>query len=573
MSADPASFPPQQLSLDELPEALSETTFVVVDLETTGSRPQEAGITEIGAVKLRGADDVAEFATLVHPRHPIPPFITLLTGITEAMVSTAPPVEAVLPAFLEFARDHVLVAHNAAFDVGFLKAVCAQHGFDWPSPPILDTVSLARQLFPRSEVRNHKLGTLAQHLGLEQQPRHRALDDARATAGVLRAAMERAQGQGVTTLPELRSLSASPASAAQRRARSRVDLDGIPALPGVYVFEDAHGQALYIGKSANIRSRVASYFTGSEKRRHIRQMLDLAHRVRPIVCPTALEAEVRELRLIAEHTPHYNRRPRKPGQFVWLRIAPEREPSPSALRIERCANPVPAGTAGPAPACLGPFSSVREAELARAALRQALGSVALRPTSGPASTPRPQEPTTAELLEGAMHRDTEMVRTPLTRRIESLAAQQRYEEAGQVRDRLSAYLRGARRQQRLTALASCSHLVAARRTRPYGEPTAEEHRWELAVVRSGRLAASGVLPPEADPQAYLRATVATAETVSGGPGPTPAASATEMEAVLAWLEQPGTRLVELTGTWACPIDGAERYRDLTDWHRGEYPAQ
>jgi DNA polymerase-3 subunit epsilon len=90
---------------------------------------------------------------------PIPPFITVLTGITEAMLAPAPPIEAVLPTLLEFLRGAVLVAHNAAYDVGFLKAACARHGYAWPQPRVLDTAAVARRALTRDEVPNRKLGT------------------------------------------------------------------------------------------------------------------------------------------------------------------------------------------------------------------------------------------------------------------------------------------------------------------------------------------------------------------------------------------------------------------------------
>jgi len=118
----------EQLSLDALDEPLSSTTFVVVDLETTGGASATDAITEIGAVKVRSGEVLGEFATLVDPRTAIAPFVSVLTGITDQMVAQAPSIDSVLPAFLEFAAGAVLVAHNAPFDIGFLKAACVQQG-------------------------------------------------------------------------------------------------------------------------------------------------------------------------------------------------------------------------------------------------------------------------------------------------------------------------------------------------------------------------------------------------------------------------------------------------------------
>jgi len=115
-----------QGTFDELGTPLAEVTFVVVDLETTGGSPADCGITEVGAVKVRGGEVLGEFHTLVDPGSAIPPFIQVLTGITDAMVAGSPRIAAVLPGFLEFARGSVLVAHNAPFDVGFLRAAAVR---------------------------------------------------------------------------------------------------------------------------------------------------------------------------------------------------------------------------------------------------------------------------------------------------------------------------------------------------------------------------------------------------------------------------------------------------------------
>src|SRR5579875_3877809 len=137
--------------------SLRETTFVVVDLETTGGRMTGAdgaapdAITEIGAVKVRGGAVLGEFATLVDPQRSIPPQIVRLTGITTAMVSNAPPIDAVLPMFLDFAHGCVLVAHNAGFDIGFLRAAAQRCEIPWPRPQVLCTVRLARRVLSREE--------------------------------------------------------------------------------------------------------------------------------------------------------------------------------------------------------------------------------------------------------------------------------------------------------------------------------------------------------------------------------------------------------------------------------------
>jgi DNA polymerase-3 subunit epsilon len=348
-----------QGTFDDLGTALAGVTFVVVDLETTGGSPQDSAITEVGAVKVRGGEVLGEFQTLVNPHLPIPAFIQTLTGITTAMVAQAPPIESALPAFLEFAQGAVLVAHNAGFDIGFLKAATAAQGLGWPGFPVLDTVHLARQLVTRDEARNHKLSSLAALFGSPTTPDHRALHDARATVHVLHGLLERVGNLGVRTLEELSSYT-SRVTPAQRRKRWLAD--GLPSEPGVYLFKDGQGRVLYVGTSVNIRGRVRSYFTASEQRSRMAEMVGLAESVTPVVCATALEAEVRELRLIAEHKPHYNRRSKSPERATWVKLTVEAFPRLSIVREVRADGA----------RYIGPFGSRASAEAAVAAVHEVI---------------------------------------------------------------------------------------------------------------------------------------------------------------------------------------------------------
>jgi DNA polymerase III subunit epsilon len=185
--------------------ALSELEFAVIDLETTGWSPGTAGITEIAAVRVRGGRRMGEFASLVDPGIPVPPGIEDLTGICDQMLAAAPKLPAVLPGLLTFAGGCVLVAHNAPFDVGFLRAACAECGLAWPRYTVLDTVMLARQLMNPDEVPDCKLGTLAGYFRAGTTPSHRALADARATADVLGWLIRRLAHRGIRTLDQLRA--------------------------------------------------------------------------------------------------------------------------------------------------------------------------------------------------------------------------------------------------------------------------------------------------------------------------------------------------------------------------------
>jgi DNA polymerase-3 subunit epsilon len=189
---------------------LTRLEYVVVDVETTGWSPEDARITEIGAVRMRAGRVLGEFSTLVDPAMPVPPDIEALTGISTLMVATAPAPADVLPAWLRFAQGGVLTAHNARFDLGFLTAACGSCGLPWPDFAVLDTVALARQVLVQGEVPDCKLGTLAAYFETPAAPSHRALADARATAAVLDVLITRLALLGVRTLDDLSGWLAIP---------------------------------------------------------------------------------------------------------------------------------------------------------------------------------------------------------------------------------------------------------------------------------------------------------------------------------------------------------------------------
>jgi len=188
---------------------LSQTTFAVIDLETSGGSPKfGAGITEIGVVKVRGGTMLGTFQSFVDPGHSLPPFITQLTGITDEMLLSAPFIDEVLPTLFEFLGspdETVLVAHNSPFDMSFLKAAALTHEYPWPNYQTVDTARLARAVLDRDEVMNCKLGTLAAFFNAATSPTHRALDDALATVDVLHGIIERLTGNEVWTFEEMRN--------------------------------------------------------------------------------------------------------------------------------------------------------------------------------------------------------------------------------------------------------------------------------------------------------------------------------------------------------------------------------
>ncbi len=555
----------RQSSFDELGQPLREVTFVVVDLETTGGSPRDCAITEIGAVKVRGGEVLGEFQTLVRPQSSIPPFISVLTGITDSMVAGAPSIELALPEFLGFAGDAVLVAHNAPFDVGFLRAAAAQCGRGWPSLAVLDTAKLARRVLRREEVRDCKLATLARHFRASTMPTHRALADARATVDVLHGLIERVGTEGVQSFEELLTYS-SRVSSTQRRKRHLAE--GLPHAPGVYVFQDAAGRPLYVGKSLDVRARVRSYFTASETRTRMGEMVGLAESVRHIPCPTGLEAEVRELRLIAELKPRYNRRSRFPERALWVKLTVEAFPRLSVVRDVR----------DDGATYLGPFGGRRAAEQAVAALHEAFplrqcktrlspratGTACVLSEMGRCGAPCDGRESIDEYAQHvdaartAVTSDPGALVTAVTRRISRLSESQRFEEAAAHRDRMATFVRIAARSQRITGLAACRELVAARRGPDLG--------WEIALVRHARLAGTATVARGLDPWPTVEALVATGEHVAARTSPS--ASAEETECVLRWLDSPTTRLVRVDGTWASPVRGAAAWAEhgaVTSW--------
>ncbi|HEY0118732.1 MAG TPA: DEDD exonuclease domain-containing protein [Cellulomonas sp.] len=550
-----------QPTLDDVGMRLSEVTFVVVDLETTGGRAGDSAITEIGAVKVRGGEILGEFQTLVDPGGPVPPFIQVLTGITTSMVVGAPRIAEVLPSFLEWARGAVLVAHNAPFDVGFLRAAAAATGHPWPAFRVADTVRLARRAVTRDEVPNYKLSSLAAFFRATTTPSHRALDDARATVDVLHGILGRLGPMGVTHLEDLETAS-DPVPPDVRRKRTLAD--DLPDSPGVYLFRGPHDEVLYVGTSErSLRTRVRSYFTSAEKRPRMVEMVRVATRVDPVVCATPLEARVRELRLIAEHSPRYNRRSRFPERMPWVRLTSEPYPRLSVVREVRDE---------PGAAWIGPFTSSNAAQLAVEALheafplRQCTRHLPLRPFAGASScvlgelgrcgapcVGRVEQAAYDEVVDAvraAMTDDPAPVVDRLAARIRTLVATERFEDAAAVRDRMAAFLRGATRTQRTAPIARIPELAAARRS--------EDGGWEVVLVRHGRLAGTARVDRRDDPRPVVESLRATGEHVPPPVPPAGAAHPEETDLLLGWLEQPGVRIVAVEGEWSCPVRSAQR---------------
>lgn len=292
---------------------LATVAFTIVDLETTGSVPGFAKITEIGAVRVEGGEQVATFSQLVDPGVPIPRHITQITGIDDALVAGMPSIERALPRFVDFSRDSVLVAHNARFDLGFLDyelGILQRRTFPRPT---LDTLRLARRLLSR---RSCSLAALAELFDTAVKPSHRALADAQATAEVLVLLLARVEEQGLTTLEEVVRL-CEPG--ARRNYHKIVLTEKLPTRPGVYVMRDGRGAALYIGKAENLRRRARDHFL--QKQAHgARQALEMLERIDHIETGSEFAALRLEQRLIAKQQPPYNSHGTRVSSYHYVKL-------------------------------------------------------------------------------------------------------------------------------------------------------------------------------------------------------------------------------------------------------------
>jgi DNA polymerase III subunit epsilon len=429
---------------------LDEAAFVVFDLETTGLSAQRDRICEIGAVRVRGLELVDSFQSLIDPGVALPGPVERLTGLRTEELRGAPPVGTVLPRFLAFAGDDLLVAHNAGFDQRFLeRELLLREGRRLSQPPLC-TAALARRLL-EGRLRRVGLASLAHFFGVGTTPCHRALPDAEATAEVLLCLIGLAQELGARRLSELRSL------AAPRRRRvygKRALAKRAPSRPGVYLFRDKHDQVLYVGRARDLRARLRSYFRSERQRPSVEAALLALERIEWRVLRSEPQAAPGELCLVRELGPPANSRSRRKEHGVYLR------PRGDELVVTK------------QPTELGPLTSRRQASLAARALAF--------------STTEERE----RLLEGA----------PLQRlreRLAHLSESLRYEEAARLRDRLEALERVIDRLRRLEELRELEACLIA----PAAEPG-----WRKAFfVAGGEVRAVRSLPPGAGARVELAA--------------------------------------------------------------------
>ncbi len=528
-----------QRSFADLGTPLYDVTFVILDLETTGATAASCEITEIGAVKYRGGELLGTFQSLVNPGTPIPPTITVLTGITQAMVIDAPKIDECMASLLEFVGGAVIVGHNIRFDMSFLNAAATRLGYGKLPNRTVDTLGLARRLV-QTEVRNLRLSSLAAHFRSPTKPNHRALEDARATAHVFFELLERAGSVGATYLEDLLRLT----TARGRPHYDKLNLtDRLPRLPGVYLFHDVDDNVIYVGKAKNLRSRVRSYFYG-DTRRSVTTMLRNLARIDHRVCPTELEAEITELRLIHAMAPRYNRRSRPPKSTSWLKLTAERYPRLSIVRTYRDDG----GT------YLGPFRSKKAAETVMTAIWDA---VPIRRCRGGPGKPRSGACNYAQLgiamcpcggdidevryaavcedVRAGIASDPERLLAPLADRMKSRAREQRFEDAALARDRFQALAASLNRRRHWQSLQAAGRLWV------------EDREGDSAFIDQGRLVSSW---KAGDGSPLLNIT--DGDELDPTQVPTSVALQEEVQLVWRWINRPGARVVDTRSPFASP---------------------
>ncbi len=517
----------------------------MIDLETTGGGADDE-ITEVGAVLVRGGEELTTLATLVDPGCVVPPRVSLLTGITDAMVARAPSISAVLPALLEMIGDAVLVGHNLRFDLRFLDRALVRAGHPRLGQRRVDTLALARRLLA-DEVPDHRLATLADRLRLARRPSHRALDDALATADLLHALIERASAYGVLGLDDL--LHAATIAGHPQAAKLPMTAT-LPHAPGVYLFRDRHDRVLYVGTAADLRARVRSYFS-SDRRRKVSGLLRETARIEHRVLAGPLEREVTELRLIAEHQPRYNRQGRRRSP-TWLKLTgDEAWPRLVRARVRRDDGAL----------YLGPFRGARAVDRMIEAIQTVVPL--RRCTERPRARPIRAAPCVAaqlgvatcpcaggvdpdryaglvETVRRGLTGHSDLLLGPLRARIDRLALARRYEEAAATRDRAAALADALRRQRRIDGLRSSGRVELVAADADAG-----------AVLVLGRPAWGwhGREPPP--------------ELLPAVPPPAePLAEADELSCVARWLDRHGEgfRLRYVSGTWASPLPAVPSFR-------------
>lgn len=253
---------------------LAEIDFCVIDTETTGGSAEDNRVIDVAVFHVRDGIILDKFETLLNPGVSIPDWITALTGIDDGMVKGAPTFAEIAPKLREFLSRGVFVAHNAAFDYGFIQREFLRLGEAWEAPRLC-TVRVARHLFP--ELPSRSLGHLCEHLLIEIYGRHRAAGDAEATVYVLKNCLQRlARDLRASTWGDIElCLASGPLKLPEGMGIAHIE--ALPETAGRFVLRDAAGAAVFDGKSENIRKRIQALFRATNRSKR-------SARLRELVC-------------------------------------------------------------------------------------------------------------------------------------------------------------------------------------------------------------------------------------------------------------------------------------------------
>ena len=479
---------------------LSDATYTVIDLETTGGANRANRIIEVCAMKVHRGEVVGELTSLINPEMPISYFISQYTGITNEMVKHAPTAKEILPDLLRLLGESVFVAHNSSFDYTFINLELERNGFERLENRALCTVRLARRLLPKQLKKN--LGDLAAYFGIPITERHRAKGDCQATVGVLHKLIEIAQEKHrIEHLEELLSLQYKALRVFKRepkhiRTLRETLLSKLPEQPGVYFFYSEQGELLYIGKSKNLKSRVSSYFTDTEHKAD--KVKELVMYVRKIDCRTTgseLEALLLESKLIKLHKPRYNTLLKRYKSYPFLRLTNHEFPRLEiAMEVENDG----AEYFGPFPSMesvrnvftvLNRTFLLRECSDDELSKGRACVYLDLHRCVAPCERWRVEKGEyerelnrVRRFLSGV---DAEIIDT-LTAKMKQLAADYRFEDAAELRSRIQSLRRVFYRQASVTASINENNVLILLPSAIYSDVCKE---FVILFVRFGRLAA------------------------------------------------------------------------------------
>ncbi|MEK9603551.1 MAG: exonuclease domain-containing protein [Flavobacteriaceae bacterium] len=270
--------------------------YAIVDIETTGGKYNEEGITEIAIYQHNGQQVTDQFISLVNPERAIQPFVEKLTGINSKMLRSAPRFFEVAKRIIEITENCLIVAHNADFDYRILRTEFKRLGYNYERNSLC-TVALSQQLLP--EMESHRLGKLVRSLGIPISDRHRAQGDAQATVKLFELLLEKDSNKEILK-SQIRALHTH-----QVPSKYLSIIDELPTATGVYYLHNAVGDILYIGKSKNIQKRVRTHLTAKDRKSQ--KIQKILHKVNFEITGSELIALLKEQHEIKKNQPRINK--------------------------------------------------------------------------------------------------------------------------------------------------------------------------------------------------------------------------------------------------------------------------